>query len=460
VSSEPLLIRDAEVAGHGTTDCLVRNGVIAAIGPHPTSPPGIREIAANGGALIPGLADHHLHLTATAAAARSVDLAGLARHEIPAALRAAPRDAQGWVRVLGYDDVRHGALDRQVLDAWAPGPLRVQHRSGALWILSSAGLASVGAAGAGHPGIERAPDGEPTGLLWRADDWLRSVVAGDAPDLGELGGTLARHGITHVTDATPGDGHVDLIASAVLDGALPQHVMVMASSRADVASQVMTGPVKIVTGDHALPSLEELVDQVRAARRQQRAVAVHCVTEVALALTLAALDEVGAQDGDRIEHAAVAPAALIVEIAARGLRVVTQPSMITRRGDDYLARADDVERPALWPHASLVAAGIRVATSSDAPYGDLDPWATVRAAASRTTASGQTMGAQERVDPIVTLRGLWSSLDDPGGPERVVDVGAPADLVLLDRPLRAALREPSADHVRATIIRGAVIHGG
>ncbi len=454
-----IVLRDVEIDGIERADCRVRDGVIAEISSTITPLPGQFVIDGRGGSLIPGLADHHLHLGATAAALTSVDLTFLDASAVPPALEAAPRDEHGWVRAVGYDEVRHGRLDRSILDGWTGTPVRVQHRSGALWVLNSAGLESIGAEEAHHDGIERDPSGRLTGLLWRADEWLRSVVRASPPPLRSLGAALARFGITHVTDATPGMAHVPLVMEAVRNGDIPQHVMLMSASAVEAEPRITSGPVKIVAADHSLPSIDELVACVVGARQQGRAVAVHCVTEAALAITLAALDQVGVLDGDRVEHAAVAPPALVAEVAARGLRVVTQPSLVSRRGDDYLARAEVHERSALWPYASLLRAGIPTAPSSDAPYGDLDPWAGLQAASSRRTRTGLLLGADERVDAAIALRGMWTALDDPGGRVRAVEPGSPADLVLLDRPLADALSEPSARCVRATMIRGELVYG-
>jgi len=56
----------------------------------------------------------------------------------------------GWIRAVGYHDSVAGELDRDALDALnavdPATPLRIQHRSGVLWILNSAGLARVGLA--------------------------------------------------------------------------------------------------------------------------------------------------------------------------------------------------------------------------------------------------------------------------------------------------------------------------
>ena len=66
----------------------------------------------------------------------------------------------GWIRAVGYHASVAGELDREQLDALvADTPLRIQHRSGAMWILNSAGLARVGLAD------------HPDGRLHSADDW-------------------------------------------------------------------------------------------------------------------------------------------------------------------------------------------------------------------------------------------------------------------------------------------------
>ena len=90
-----LLIRDAEVAGR-RVDVACADGVVTHIGAAPAGADVVIDAA--GGALLPGLHDHHVHLLAMAAARDSVDVgtAGLA------ALRTAPGD--DWVRAVGYHE--------------------------------------------------------------------------------------------------------------------------------------------------------------------------------------------------------------------------------------------------------------------------------------------------------------------------------------------------------------------
>ena len=181
------------------------------------------------------------------------------------------------------------------------------------------------------------------------------------------------------------------------------------------------------------------------------------MTREALLLLLAVFDEVGIRPGDRVEHAALVPAEAIGRL--RPLCVVTQPGFIADRGDDYAERVDAGDLPDLYRCRTLLDAGVPVALSSDAPYGPLDPWAVIAAAATRRTSTGRMLGEAERISTAEALQRYLTPLDNPGGPPRRVCVGAPADLVLLDRPLVAALAAPRAEHIRYTLVRGQVCYG-
>jgi predicted amidohydrolase YtcJ len=219
------------------------------------------------------------------------------------------------------------------------------------------------------------------------------------------------------------------------------------------------GPVKIVLDDARLPSLDDLVADFRRARRAGRCIAVHCVTRAELVLALAAWDDVGAQPGDRVEHGAVVPAELFGDLRERGLVVVTQPSFVTARGDQYRRDVDIADRAHLWRCGSLLAAGIGVAGSSDAPYGDPDPWRAVAAARDRVTASGAVLGAGERISARRALDLYLAPLANPAGPPRRVEAGAAADLCVLAVPLAAALDDPATTAVRMTVRAGVVVAG-
>ncbi|MCU1600920.1 MAG: nfdA 3 [Frankiales bacterium] len=376
-----------------------------------------------GGALLPGLHDHHLHLLAVAAADSSVDVSGGLGSLSTLA-------GTGWIRAVGWTEDG----DRHDLDAVRRDrPVRVQHSSGALWVLNSAALDLIGEAEL--PGFERDPQGQPTGRLWRLDSWLAERVGRTCPDVAAVAERLLSLGITGVTDATP---DLDRTTCALLRREVPLDLQLLGDPAGD-------GPVKLVLPDHDLPALDELIGRLAALR--PRPVAVHCVTRASLVLLLTALDAVGVDPRDRIEHAAVVPR----ELRALPCSVVTQPAFLLDRGDRYLATVAAKDLPDLYRFRSL---DCPVVPSSDAPYGPLDPWLTLRAARDRRSRKGQVLGDAESVPVAQALDGMLRPLRDLRAPARQVRPGAPADLVLLHVPLAVALDDPEASLVRATFLKG------
>lgn len=464
--SGDLLIRDVEVEGRSGRDVRLRAGRIVEIGAGLKGPEPALE-GGGGGALLPGLIDHHIHLLALAAQRNSL-LLGPAEIGGPAAFRATLAAVDRttapsvWLRGIGYHESVAGSLDRDVLDAIVPTrPLRIQHRSGALWVLNSAALAAIGAETARADCIERDPTGRATGRIWRGDAWLRTRTSAQPPPLGPVMRELAALGIVGVTDASVSNGEAEaaIFAAARAAGDLPQRLMLMSGGAlpASPDGAWRVGPVKILLDDDRLGDFEGMTQAIAFARAERRAVAVHCVTALQLAFALAAFETAGALPGDRIEHGGIIGDAAAAEIARLKLTVVTQPAFIGERGDQYRAELPPDEWADLYPCARLLAAGIPTAGSSDAPYTDPDPWAAMRAAITRTTPSGAVLGRDERVDAATALGLYLGGFDAPGGPRRRIEEGAAADLCLLRVPLADAWEAPDRSLVRATVIAGELV---
>ncbi|HEY0973249.1 MAG TPA: amidohydrolase family protein [Solimonas sp.] len=453
-----MLIRDAALAPDRRADLRIDATRIVEIGVDLATRGDEPVVDARGAVLLPGLHDHHLHLRALSAALNSVrcgppqvqDAAALAD-----ALRAADaRLAPGaWLRGIGYHESVAGELDRACLDALLPDrPLRIQHRSGRLWIFNSAALDRL--APAVTAPLERI-DGRWSGRLYDADDWLRAQLPSATADLATASRWLASRGVTGVTDTTHHNGPEALAAFAAAQarGELLQDVRAMGDARLDEASDragVTRGEHKFHLHEHELPELEGLVATIRRSHEHGRAVAFHCVTRTELVYALSALREAGSTLGDRIEHAAVAPPELVDEIAALGLIVVTQPNFVSERGDAYRRDVVVEDQPWLYRLRGFVQAGVPLALSTDAPFGEADPWAAMRAAVDRRTLSGAVVGAQESLTPAEALAGFLSPLAAPGGAPRRILVGAAADLCLIEGSWAALLAAPGATRVRRT----------
>jgi predicted amidohydrolase YtcJ len=461
----PLLIRGAEVTGFdGPIDVRLAGGRIRETAPSLTRAAREDVLDALGGQLLPGLHDHHVHLRALAAAGSSIrvgppDVQNVTR--FASALRSEDRrqPTGRWIRAVGYHESVAGDLDRRSLDAIvADRPVRVQHRSGMLWTLNSAGLRTIDADRDAPPGLELDADARPTGRIWREDEWLRQRLPPGPVDLASVSATAAASGITGFTDATPNasESAVRDLARARAEGALVQrlHVMTAPGVEPSDLDGVTVGPVKYLLDDDRLPTLPELAAQILHSHRSGRTVAVHCVTRVQLALAVAVLQEVGTVAGDRIEHGAVVGPDVFPILLRLGLTVVTQPGFVHSRGDRYLDDVEEEDQPDLWRLGSLLASGVRVAAGSDAPFGPFDPWVAIRAAVDRRTAGGRSLGRSERVS-LGTAVGLFAGTAQSPASPRTIKPGQPADLCLLSEPL---VTLPGSPAVVATIVAGLVVH--
>lgn len=439
-----LLIRNCEIDGIGGLDARIADGLIADVGAA-LSPDGEEMVIDAGrGALIPGLHDNHLHLFALAAALESVDCSPEALPDAKA-FNAALQTAsmRGPVRGVGYFESVAGTLDRHVLDALvADVPVRVQHRSGSVWFLNSAALAEVDLL-------------DSDGRVVREDRVLRRPDA-RTPDLSQVGRLLASCGVTGVTDATPrlDVPSVQALHAAQDAGALPQRMLLLGAPLG--APQAAGVPWKIVVDELVGLDPAALVDEIHAAHTAQRPVAIHCTSRAETVLAVSALRDAEPQPGDRLEHAGVLPRDLDGDLGRAGIAVVTQPHFITERGDDYLTDVEPADHDLLYRCGSLIDAGVAVAAGTDAPFGRPDPWAAIAAATSRRTSTGGVIGESERISARRALDLFLVKPLDLAGAARRIEIGARADLCLLDAPLETALNEPSAAHVAATVIGGRV----
>jgi predicted amidohydrolase YtcJ len=415
------------------------------------------KLDGRGATLLPGFHDHHIHIMACAARLTSVDLSGLASESaVVAALRAnaASKPPGAWIRAIGYDERVAGLPDAARLSEWLPAhALRMQDRTGALWMLNQAALDLIG--GKPYPpGVELTPAGSPSGKIWREDAWLRTRIGTQSLDLAGLGTQLARYGVTGLSDASASNGpaEAEVLAMAHRRGELPQRLMLMGREDLPAIVDCILGPVKILFDERDLPDSEVVASRIRAARRLKRSVAAHCVTLTELLYYLSALEAAGgACPGDRVEHGGMIPAELLPDLARSGLTVVSNPAFIHDRGNRYLKEIDAGEWADLYRLGSLLRAGIPVAAGSDGPYGALDPLVSLRAAMTRRTRAGTTIGPDERVSLEAALSLYLGTPEQPARPRWCLSPGDLADLCLIEH-----IDHPDRRRVMATLISGEI----
>ncbi len=182
-----LVVRRARI-GSGEADLRIEGDRIAAVGPGCRPPTGRRRPRCRPAApccpactIITFMCWRRWPRPgrSTSGRPRFGDRAGLAA-ALAAAAAAQPRP--DWIRAVGYHQSVAGDLDRDVLDRMiADRPVRVQHRSGILWVCNSAGLAALDAEQRSAPGVERDGSGRLTGRLWRMDRWLAARLSPSEP---------------------------------------------------------------------------------------------------------------------------------------------------------------------------------------------------------------------------------------------------------------------------------------
>lgn len=470
-----MLIREAELNFSEILDLRIEGGTVTEIG-HKLQPrAGELLIEAQGGALLPGLRDHHLHLASLAAARASLQCGPpqVRNAEELSVLLAAQSGGAGWLRGIGYHESVAGEIDRHWLDRALPGrPLRIQHRGGRLWILNTLALQALGVREAGDDPLERR-DGQLTGRLYDDDRWLRRRLGRERPNLAEVSLHLASLGVTGLTDTSPNNSPEEArwLRHAQRRGELLQDLLLMGDAGLDgigadedavdqTRPWLAIGAHKFHLHEAHLPDYAAVCADIRRSHEAGRGVAFHCVTRTELVFALGALRQAGALNGDRIEHASVTPPELLPAFRELNLTVVSQPGFIAERGDTYLEQVDAADQPWLYRLRGFLDAGVPLAGSTDAPFGEAQPWRAMQAAVERRSAGGRWLGQDESLSPEQALALFTSPLQAPGRGQARIAIGAPADLCLLERSWHAVRADLGSVHPRLSLRAGHPIWGG
>jgi predicted amidohydrolase YtcJ len=207
------------------------------------------------------------------------------------------------------------------------------------------------------------------------------------------------------------------------------------------------------THGHFAYTLAQLVDMQTRAREHGLTVATHAIGDACLTQVLDAYEASGATG--TIEHAQLVDRADIARILQLGLTVSVQPWQLVDdwRSMDKLwaGRTDDA-----FPLRTLIDAGVQLRLGSDAPVAPLDPWKAMAAAVHRNSADIASWHPEQRISVLEAFRASVRTH---------VDVGQPADVILLDTDPLESGRDSSADanrlleaKVSATYVAGVRTH--
>lgn len=514
-----LAITNARIYGHPGADTLVAggDGRIAFVGRRDDASitATAHTIDARGQLLLPGFTDSHVHLLATGAAMRSVDLKAVPSVD-EAVRRVADRVATAgsgeWITGDGWDqnDWPGAAFPtRHDLDAVAPAnPVVLNHTSRhAVWVnsaaLRAAGITAATPAPEGGA-IDIGDDGEPSGIL---RDNAQRLVAGAMPRPTQAGRiaaieTAVAHahtlGVTavHAMNVSRGEfqalhalndaRRLTLRVRAFLAHERLGEWIERGVATGDGDAMFRIGGVKFFadgalgsltawmfepyasSGDCGFPlqPVPDLERDVRRALEHGLAPAIHAIGDRANHETLDILERARDLAPDlprRIEHAQTLLDADIARFASLGVAASVQPIHATQ--DMRKAERELGPRAARsYPFASLLRAGARLAFGSDTPVETMDPLAGIHAAVTRRRADGAPPGGWRPGQRISIPDAIAAYTTTPaaiaGDPPPALTPGAPADVVLLSQDI-TALGDPMRildARVTLTVVAGTVVY--
>lgn len=471
----------------GPFDVYVEGGRIVDLAPTGAMAPRGSVLDADGGWLIPGLWDHHVHTVQWALVAQRVALGSATSAAHAARLMGeAPVLGDGRRVGTGFRDAFWAdAPSRELLDA-ATGEVPtylINADVHSVWMNSAAfrregfvladdgmvreepafevsrrlnavdphvadGFVTAAAAEAATRGVVGVVDLD---MAWNEEAWARRLAAG-------FDALRVEFGI-----------YPDLLDRAIAEGLATNDLVRGASS-----DLVRVGPFKVITDgslgtrtaacSHAYPgdphnhglltvAPDTLVDLMTRATGAGIACAVHAIGDVANSHALDAYARTGATG--TIEHAQLVAAADIPRFGRLGVGASVQPEhAVDDRDLTDSIWADQTGIP--YPLRSLADTGANLLLGSDAPVSPLDPWAAIAAAVFRTRDGRPAWQPGQGIDVTTAL----AASTHRGSTEAVgVELGATADLALCaSDPF--ALDEPGmrAMQVTATMIAGRLTH--
>jgi predicted amidohydrolase YtcJ len=406
-----------------------------------SEPAGAERIDLDGGCVLPGFTDSHVHFPTWAVTRRELRLHG-SRDDVLAHVAAAvPAVPAGrWLRGFGWTadgwEPSLAALDAVTGDV--PVAL-LAHDWHSLWV-NSAGLSRA------RGDLERS-GGEvdlEAGVLREEAAWSfrdRFTVASHEEMVEATRASLpvaAARGVTaiHCKDGLIGSREV----YAELRDELPFRVWQSLPAKRlaegpDYVKAYMDGTLgsrtaRLLDGSGVeITSRDELEEIVRAATAAGVPVAVHAIGDRANRDALDAFAAVPGAIRPRIEHAQCLHRDDIPRFAALGVTASIQPSMaVTDAPVAERLWADRLD--GAYAYRSLHAAGTRLALGSDAPVEELDPLQGLRDAVLREWRPHEALDLQAALEAL-TVTPAWLSCDEDRRGRLLP--GMLADLVVLDR---------------------------
>jgi hypothetical protein len=164
----------------------------------------------------------------------------------------------------------------------------------------------------------------------------------------------------------------------------------------------------------------------------------------------------------RVEHCCYVTPPILQRLQRGGFVDSSATGFMDELGEAYVANRGQAAMRWMWPHRSLVDAGVPAPGHSDFAVCRVSPWTAIAAMVTRRTTGGADLDAREAVTPREALRaytwlGAWAQREEHE--KGSLEPGKLADLILLDRDvLEGDPGEIAGTRVLATVVGGVVNH--
>lgn len=166
----------------------------------------------------------------------------------------------------------------------------------------------------------------------------------------------------------------------------------------------------------------------------------------------------------RVEHCCYVTPPILARLKRGGFVDSSATGFMDELGEAYVANRGQAALRHMWPHRSLIAAGIPAPGHSDFAVCRVNPFTALGAMVTRRSQTGADLDAAEAVTPhqalaAYTTLGAWAQREEAD--KGSLEPGKLADLAVLDTDILAC--DPAlirATRVTATVVGGIVRHGG
>jgi predicted amidohydrolase YtcJ len=164
----------------------------------------------------------------------------------------------------------------------------------------------------------------------------------------------------------------------------------------------------------------------------------------------------------RVEHCCYVTPPILERLKRGGFVDSSATGFMDELGEAYAANRGQAAMRWMWPHRSLIDAGVPAPGHSDFAVCRVSPWTALAAMVTRRTQGGADLDAREAITPIEAVRaytwlGAWAQREEHE--KGSLEIGKLADLIVLDRdvlgPDHAAI---AGTRVSATVVGGAIRH--